>query len=169
MNAHLEKLEEVLGEELRIYGGLLDACSAVTEKVLCCDIDGLAEVTREQNALIMAAAETEKTRTALLRELLESNEQPENAAEAETNSALQFIAEPYASRLASHGERLRGIVRELRQISRKNRSILNYTLQLIDRAVRFMYGTTESDGIYESHGSCKDRARATNGLLNKEA
>jgi len=117
----------------------------------------------------MAAAGTEKTRTALLRELLESTEGSENAAEAETTSALQFIAEPYASRLASHGERLRGIVDELRQISRRNSSILNYTLQLVDRAVRFMYGTTESDGTYESPGSGRDRARATNGFLDKEA
>ena len=169
MNDQMERLEEVLAEELQIYGKLLEACSVVTEKVLSCDIDGLADITHEQNALIMAAAGAERERAALLHELLESEEDSDNAVDTETRSALQFVAEPYASRLASHGERLRGVVDELRQISRKNGSLLDYTLQLVDRTVRFMCGATQSDGTYEPPSSCTDRARATNRLLNKEA
>jgi flagellar biosynthesis/type III secretory pathway chaperone len=170
MDDQAEKLDYLLAEELRIYGNLLQTCSAVADRVLCCDLDGLAEVTREQNALIMAAADTGRARAALLRSLSRSQdgEGAESGLDDRPDSALHFIPEPYASKLARHGERLHGIADELREVGQQNRFLLSYALQLVDRAVRFVYGTPESDGTYEPPGSCADRARPINGLLNKE-
>jgi len=166
----MEQLDQLLTEELRIYENLLQTCSAVADRVLCCDIDGLAEVTREQNALIMAAADTGRARAALLRSLARSQDDDVagSGLDDRSESALHFIPEPYASRLARHDERLHGIADELREIGQQNRFLLGYALQLVDRAVRFVYGTPENDGTYEPPGSRADRARPTNGLLNKE-
>ncbi len=169
MSDQIEQLDERLAEELRIYGNLLQTCSAVADRVLCCDLDGLAEITREQTALIMAAADAGRVRVALLRSLAGSTtDDVENRLDEHTQCAFHFIPEPYASRLARHGERLHGIADELREVGQKNRFLLSYALQLVDRAVRFVYGTPESDGTYEPPGLRAERARPINGLLNKE-
>jgi flagellar biosynthesis/type III secretory pathway chaperone len=170
MDDQTEKLDQLLAEELRIYGNLLHTCSAVTDKVLCCDIEGLAEVTREQNALIVAAADTARARVTLLRSLAcTGDEQAANDLGERAKSALHFVPEPYASRLACHAERLHSIADTLQEVGQKNRFLLSYALQLVDRAVRVIYGTAESDGRYEARGSSMDRARPMNGLLDKEA
>jgi len=65
MNAQMEKLEAILTEEVRVYGELARTCSEVAEKVRLWELDGLAELTREQNELIMAAAETERVNQAV--------------------------------------------------------------------------------------------------------
>lgn len=169
MNAQMERLEGILRKELRIYGELTRACSEVTKKVRSCDLDGLAEVTREQNELLMAAANIEKGRIAVLNELLESEDESGQATEADTESSLDFMAELYASRLADHTEKLRVIVEELRVLSRRNRSLLDYSSRLVSRAVRFMCGAPESDGTYGRPGSCADRPRTNRAVLSTQA
>jgi len=169
MNVQMQELEAILTEELRLYGELVRACSEVAEKVLCCDLDGLAEVTREQNQLIMAAAEIEKGRRAVLTRLRESEDESVRVAESDAESALDCIAEPYASKLVDHAASLRAVVDELRALGRRNRSLLSYSSRLIDRTVRFACGMPESDGTYERPGSRVDRPRVNQALLNAQA
>ena len=169
MNSQMEKLECILTEELRIYGELARACYEVSEKVRCCDLDGLAEVTREQNELIMAAAEIEKERRAMLTQLIGSEDESGQVAEADAATALECIPEPYASKLADHAASLRATVDELRVLTRRNRSLLSYSSRLVDRAVRFACGMPESDGTYERPGSPVDRPRINRALLNAQA
>lgn len=169
MNAQMQKLEAILTEELRLYGELARACSEVNDKVRCCDLDGLAEVTREQNELIMAAAEIEKGRRAVLTQLFESEDESVQVAESDAESALECIAEPYASKLVDHAASIRAIVDELRVLSRRNRSLLSYSSRLVDRAVRFACGMPESDRTYERPGSHVDRPRVNQALLNAQA
>ena len=168
MNAQMENLENILTKELRIYAEFARTCSEVTEKVRCCDLDGLAEVTREQNELIMAAAEIEKVRTAVVTELFESEDESVRVTGADAKSALEFIAEPYASRLGDHAKSLRAIVDELRELSRRNRSLLSYSSRVVDRAVRFACGAPQTDGTYEWPGACVERPRTNQALLDAQ-
>jgi len=169
MNAQMEKLEGILTEELRVYGELARACSEVAEKVRSCDLDGLAQVTIEQNELLMAAANIEKGRIAVLSELFESEDESWQATEANTESSLDFMAEPYASRLADHAVSLRTIVDELRLLSRRNKSLLDYSSRLVGRAVRFICGAPESDGTYERPGACTGRPHTNQTVLSTQA
>jgi len=169
MNPNMEKLDAILMEELRVYGELARTCSEVTAKVRLWDLDGLAEVTREQNELIMAAAEIERGRAAVLAELSESKDESVRVTEGDDRSALKLIPEPYASKLADHNESLRTVVDGLRLLSERNRSLLGYSSRLIDRAVRFLCGMPESDGTYQRSGSCGGRLRAKRTVLDAQA
>lgn len=169
MNAQMETLEGILTEELRIYGELARACSEVAQKVRSCDLDGLAEVTVEQNELLMAAANIEKRRIAMLSELFGSEDGSVRVGKADSDSSLDFMAEPYASRLADHAVSLRTIVDELRVLSRRNRSLLDYSSRVVGRAVRFICGAPESDGTYERPGSCTGRPHTNQTVLSTQA
>jgi hypothetical protein len=165
----MARLEGILTEELRVYGELARACSEVTEKVKSCDLDGLAEVTVEQNELLMAAANVEKGRIALLSELLGSGDGSVPVGNADADSSLDFLAEPYASRLADHAVSLRTVVDELRMLSRRNRALLDYSSRVVGRAVRFICGAPESDGTYERPGSCTGRPHPNQTVLSTQA
>jgi flagellar biosynthesis/type III secretory pathway chaperone len=163
MQADVEKLDEILGEELRVFDELVLACSEATTRILHNDLDGLAGVTRRQDDLVMAAAEAGKARSAFQREL-SRGESGETGAEP----ALQFIAEPYASRLAEHNAKLRSITETLRERSEYNRVLLAYSLQMVDRAMQTVCDTPGTNGTYGSTGSCSDQTAPRNGLLDRK-
>ncbi len=166
MQTDVEKLDEILGEELSLFDKLVHACSEATTKILHSDLDGLGDVTRRQNELVMTTAEVAKARFALQREL--SNSEPEQPGEVGAEPAVRFIAEPYASRLAEHDDKLRAIAETLRERSEYNRFLLACSLQMVDRAMQTVCDAPETDGTYSSAGSCSDQTAPNSGLLNKK-
>jgi flagellar biosynthesis/type III secretory pathway chaperone len=166
MQTDVEKLEEILGEELSLFDKLVQACSEATTRILRGDLDGLADVTRRQNELVMSTAEVAKARLAFQRGM--SNSEPERPGEAGAEPAVRFIAEPYASRLAEHDDKLGSIAETLRERSEYNRFLLACSLQMVDRAMQTVCDAPETDGTYSSAGSCSDRTTSNSGLLNKK-
>ena len=166
MQIDVEKLDEILSEELRLFDELVRASSETTTRILHGDLDGLVEVTRRQNELIMAAAEAGKLRSVFQREL--SNGESEQTGEAETEPALRFVAEPHASRFADHDEKLRSTSDALRARSEDNRFLLAYSLHMVDRAMQLVCDTPETGGTYSSAGSCSDRSPSNSALLDRQ-
>ncbi len=166
MQTDFEKLDGILGEELNLFDKLVHACSEATTRILHGDIDGLADVTRRQNELVMTTVETAKARLAFQREL--SHSEPEQPGEAGAEPAVRFIAEPYASRLADHDDKLCSIAGTLRERSEYNRFLLACSLQMVDRAMQTVCDAPETNGTYSSAGSCSDQTASNSGLLNKK-
>lgn len=166
MQIDVETLDEILGEELRLFDELVQACSEATKRILGGDLDGLAEVTRRQNELIMAAAETGKVRSALQGEL--SSSESDQTGEVGAEPAVWSIAEPYASIFAEHDEKLGSTIDALRERSEYNRFLLTYSLQMVDCAVRLMCDAPETGGTYEFPGSCPEPAPSNSSLLDRK-
>lgn len=164
MQIDAEQLDEILGEELRVFDELAQACSEATKRIVKGEIDGLAGVTRRQNELIMAAAEVGKVRSALQRELsADESDQSRQAA-----PAPRFISEPYASRFAEHDEKLRSTVDALREQSEYNRVLLVYSLEMVDRAMRSVCNTSKTPVTYESPGTSSDCSPSDSSLFDRK-
>jgi hypothetical protein len=161
MGMSVEEVDEILGNRLRLYEELANACSQATDLIRAGDLDGLGAVTRRQHEIIMAIAEHERTRTGLLREC--------SGDTAEAHVTLQFIEEPYASQFADHDERLQHVVDEIRTSSERNRFLLACSLELVDRAVRSLGDRAGSNGAYDPSGPGIGDWRPAIGLFDKEA
>lgn len=149
--AILERLCAHCDEEAERQETVLQVCRAQLCAARAHDIEQLEAKTAALLLLIQETVEAEKTRIALLHDVVGHYQL---SKEKQTLTELIVVApEPWSSRLREFQTRLRSALEETRRVTRENRMVVRRSLNVLNRAMEAAFKTADgARGVYDARG-----------------
>ena len=149
MHPHLERLIEILKQELQLHRKLQGLLRAEQEALVALKSDALLEAAREKDAVALQLRALEEARRLVMESLALEFSLP--AGEQSTLSELiQRIPDHYALRLSHLRSELREVVEHAQTENDANRFLVNRSLELVREAMQALAQADEKPHTY--HG-----------------
>jgi len=159
----VNELLKILKKQLSLYEKLDKLCREEEKAIVEGELKKLEETVREEENIFIQMRIWENARARLLKSLKVKLHLPEKATFLELIKKLE--GSPHFSQLDDLREKIISKIRNINQINRRNISLLEYSLKLIDEYFHKLTGTKASL-TYTSRGKTKIE-RQTRKLLNK--
>jgi flagellar biosynthesis/type III secretory pathway chaperone len=164
MKEKIEKLLNILKEELKLYSTLLNLSSEEQKIIIKGDVRKLEENLREKEELLISLKKVEGEKENLREEI--SQNLGIEKKDLTLTKIIEF-SEEYSSEFKDLQEKFLNVLKDLEKIQNVNRELLENSLSIIDFSLRLFTGG-ESLPLYNERGEDKTTFRGEFSILNQK-
>lgn len=144
------KLNDNLTRTIALYERLLGTERGKQRAIVESDMEGLAAVLAEEEALVATAEGLEAERRALRQALGQAEERL--GADFRLEHLLALLEEPARGELAGRRERLGALAAQLNEVNRLNFHLLRSSLAVVEGILAHVFGSPPSPPLYDAAG-----------------
>lgn len=159
----INKLTEVLKKELGLYEKLYKLCKQEERTIIEGDLKKLEDTVREEEKIFLEMRVWEKLRVNLIESLKKRFLLPKDASFSEVVKKTK--EEPMSEEIEKLRDKIISKIRQINKLNRRNISLLEYSLKLVDEYFRRLTETTTTS-TYSPKGK-KQIGEQARRLLNR--
>jgi len=154
----LEKLLDLLEEEVGLCQGLLGALQREKRAVVDSKLTQLNETSKEKENLILKIRIMEEQRRRMLEKLAESLGLPVESLTLKKISRM--VEELHSNRLMACHSKLWALIQSIQEVNQSNRSLLMHSIQLVKGSLSLLDNLMASGPVYYPTGEIKTGHRS---------
>ena len=165
MNDYITYLSALLEKEIATFRLLLESLEAEQQALVQHDINTLEEVVETQKALTLRAADQEKDRIRIIRQMASILQ--ESSETLTLGRVIELVDAPQAEQLQELREELLALQENLRKANRHNSLLLRQSMKYVDKSLQILTGSGPSGNVYGRPGKAPQSTPALQGVVNQ--
>lgn len=158
MSVLLDRLLNLLVEEINLYESLFVVLQQEKKVVIASNLQGIRNIYKEKNNLLMKIQTLEKQRALILEEAADLFECP--LKDLTLKKLSQIVKEPHSSRLMRIHADFAALMQRVQQINHANRALLAHTLNLVKGSLKLLNKLIAPSPIYYNTGKMQNNNRS---------
>lgn len=165
-----EKFINVMSHLLEEHQALLALSKEKRQVLINADVEGLANITKKEEVLVLKINKLEEQRQAVIKEIAAAAEQRDRLEAGEMVKSLaelkKLADEKYAGRLEQLGAQLKDCIKQLRALSELNAKLIAQHLEFIEFNINILSAAACEQTYSATPGESQVKRRS---LLNTQA
>jgi flagellar biosynthesis/type III secretory pathway chaperone len=166
MKRIFDSLLKILGEEIDLYGMVLNLARDEKDAMMRSDLDALRTATDGKTSLVSTIQGLERKRQAIIEDLSKTVGRP--AQELTLRELSRLAEEPFAAQLKACGSDLLSLASSISEVGSQNREVITHRLRLVRSSFSFLNHLTASSTVYHNSGKMMMTSARSGRVLSGE-